>query len=89
MKLNNNFLLREIAGCFVVVPVGEAATRFNGMFTINDTGVLLWKSLEEDISIPQLTDIIANEYDIDIQTAENDVNDFINKLIEINAISKN
>ena len=42
MKVKEDFLLREVAGCYVVVPVGKATVDFNGMLNLNDTGAFLW-----------------------------------------------
>ena len=39
MKINENFLLREVAGNAVVVPVGDAADRFSGMIKLNESTI--------------------------------------------------
>ena len=38
MKLNENFVLRQIVGSWVAVAVGQASVDFNGMLRLNDTG---------------------------------------------------
>ena len=43
IKLKNGFLLREIAGENVVVPVDEARELFRGMIQLNGVGAFLWK----------------------------------------------
>ena len=35
MKLNENYILKTVAGMPVVVPVGDAAARIHGMITRN------------------------------------------------------
>ena len=47
MKLNENFVLRQIVGSWVAVAVGQASVDFNGMLRLNDTGVLLWNKLKD------------------------------------------
>ena len=44
MQIKPSFAMRKIAGSNIVVPVGAAASDFNGMITLNDTGAFLWAS---------------------------------------------
>ncbi len=36
MKIKEDFLLRKVADCYVVVPVGNATVDFNGMMNLNE-----------------------------------------------------
>lgn len=47
MKIKDGFLLREVAGSHIVVPLGGAAD-FGGMMTLNPVGAFLWAALEAD-----------------------------------------
>ena len=80
MKINENFLLREVAGNAVVVPVGDAADRFSGMIKLNETAVFVWRELEEDTDLASVIDALCKEYDIDRATAERDVSALIGTL---------
>ena len=80
MKIKDGFLLRQIAGGTVVVPVGKASVDFNGMVTLNETGAFLWKLLENDISELELLQRLTAEYDISEDIAKADINAFIGKL---------
>ena len=86
MKIKENFVLREIAGTNVVLPVGSANVDLNGMIKLNASGVLLWRTLENGAEKSDLTDAILSQYDIDRETAEADVNEFIEKLIKIGCL---
>lgn len=78
MKIKNGLLLKEVAGNFVVVPVGNVS--FNAMLTLNETGHLLWKKLEDGAEKEDLVNLLLSEYDITNEIAESDVNAFIEKL---------
>ncbi len=39
MKIKDGFILRNVAGNNVVVPIGQATIDFNGMISLNDTRV--------------------------------------------------
>lgn len=80
MKIKSGFILREVAGNFIVVSVGERVKEFNGVITLNETGVLLWKKLETGATEQELVFALLNEYEVDEATAKSDVAEFVNKL---------
>ena len=79
MKLKQGFVLREVAGETVVVPV-EAELNFNGMITLNEAAKVLWNVLENETSTEDLVKAILSEFDVDEKTAQNDVDAFVQKL---------
>ena len=46
-KANPDFLLREVAGEAVLIPVGEAGVFENSVISLNDTCSFLWKLFQE------------------------------------------
>jgi len=63
MKIKEGFLLRQVADNWVVLPVGQACVDFNGMLSLNDSGALLWKALEQGGDREALADAF-NKYDV-------------------------
>lgn len=82
MKIKEGYILKEVAGNFIVVAIGEAALDFNGVITLNETGAFLWDKMSDDITEQSLVDIMMNEYEIDENTAKADVLVFTQKLKE-------
>ncbi len=82
MKIKEGYILRNVAGSFVVVPIGEAVSEFNGMMNLNDTGAFLFEKLIEGISRDDLISALTDEYDVDAKTASKDVDAFIEKVKE-------
>lgn len=82
MKLKEGFVFRKIAGDNVVVPIGQQITQFNGLIKLNESGAFLWNVLKEGSSKEELVDKLQEEYDIDRDLAENDVESFIKILKE-------
>lgn len=80
MKIKEGYLLREVAGSHVVLPIGEATIDFNGMASLNTTGAFLFEHMSEDVSKDDLVNLLLETYEIDEQTAKNDVDAFIEKL---------
>jgi len=82
MKIKKGFMLREVAGNYVVVAVGEASKSFNGVINLNETGAFLWKKLADGIEENELVKQLLNEYEVSEEIAQNDVKVFVNKLKE-------
>lgn len=78
MKIKNEYILREVAGNHVVIPVGEERTQFNGVMTLNDSGAFLWQKLSEGANDEnELVEAIVSEYEVDEATAKKDVHSFV------------
>lgn len=82
MKVKKGFLLREIAGSWIVVPIGQRVVEFNGLMTLSESGALLWRKLENGSDEQQLIATIQEEYDIDEVTARVDVREFLSTISE-------
>ncbi|MCH5202148.1 MAG: PqqD family protein [Oscillospiraceae bacterium] len=80
MKVKEDFLLRKVAGCYVVVPVGRATVDFNGMLNLNETGAFLWEKLQNDTTKEELVASLLKEYEIAEDIASRDVDVYIKKL---------
>ncbi len=80
MKVKDDYLLRNVAGSHIVVPVGEGCLDFSGVITLNEVGAFLWEKLQADISAEELLSALLAEYDVDEATAKTDIDEFIAKL---------
>ncbi len=74
--------MREIAGSWIVVPIGQRVVEFNGLMTLSESGAILWSILEKGADMETLTDSLLSEYDIDEETAIADVKEFISAVRE-------
>lgn len=81
MKLKKNFVLRPVADTWVVMPIGQESVDFNGMITLNESGALLWKALEQGGDAEALAAALCAEYNIDKETALADAREFMDKLV--------
>ena len=79
MKIKDGFLLRNIAGKTVVLPVG-ADLDLNMMITLNETGCFLWKMLQTEADEDALIKALLAEYDVEESRAAASVAGFIKKL---------
>ena len=86
MKVSEEFIMREIAGEHILVPVGAAAAKFNGLITMNEVGKYIVEQLAEEHTVQELVDKITVEYDVEAQTALTDVETFLDQLREVGAL---
>lgn len=77
MKIKSGFLLREIAGSPVIIPIGERVIEFKGMMTPNETGAFIWRQLATETTYEQLLGAVLEEYDVDEKTAKADLDEFL------------
>jgi hypothetical protein len=82
MKIKDDFILREIAGTWLAVPIGSRVVDFNGMITLSETGAFLWKLLETEKSVRELVDAMTEKYEVDEETAGRDIAGFLDLLEE-------
>lgn len=80
MKLNPDFVMRQVAGTWVVIPFGDTAGRLNGMIRLNETGAFLWEALVAGAQEKELADRLLAEYAVSRENAEADVADFLRAL---------
>ena len=81
MKLKDGFVLREVAGETVVIPVcGDL--NLNHIITLNGTGLFLWKLLEQETDEAAVVDALLAEYEVEASVAKRHVAAFINQLKE-------
>lgn len=82
MKVRSDYIMRDVAGTFVVIPTGMASASLNGIITLNKTGAYLYKALEEEKTEQELLDSMTRDFNIDEVIAQQDVGEFISKLRE-------
>lgn len=80
MRAIQDVILREIAGESILIPVGETALSIHGMISLSESGRLIWERLQTECSEEMLVGAILGEYEIDEETARQDVEAFLEKL---------
>lgn len=80
MKIKNTFILRNVAGSNIVLPIGASSANFSGMLKLNETGVFLWENLKKEITEEDLVNAMLAEYNVASEQAREDVKEFLNTL---------
>ena len=74
MKTKKGYTLRSLGKEFILVADGFEAVDFSRMISLNETAAFLWKEVEDkDFDAEMLITLLTDNYDIDRETAQNDV----------------
>lgn len=88
MKMKYEFAIREIAGDYVLVPLGQGALHFSGMLTTSQVGAFIVRCLAEEITMEALTEKLMEEYDVDAATAAADLEEFTGLLRKVDLLQE-
>lgn len=80
MVIRGDFVLRQIAGEYVLVPTGMAALDFGSLISTNEVGYFIWEQLQTPKTMDELVDAVVNEFDVDAGTARTDTEQFVEQL---------
>ena len=83
MKIKDNFILREIAGEHILIPVGEAALRVHGMVTLSESALLLYEKLQSECTEEDLVDVLTAEYEVGREEAMRVVGAFLVQMRQV------
>ena len=82
MKIVDGFIIREIAGDYLVIPTGKRAMDYPGLITMNEVGRFLWEQLKDGIGEEELLARLQDEYEVPEDMAEEDMKAFLDSLRE-------
>ena len=82
MKIKEGFVLRQIGGNHIVVPIGSQTIDFRCIITLNETGAFLWQQLQQERTAEDLVAALLAEYEVGEDVARADVDKGIVSLTE-------
>lgn len=71
---------RQLAGDNILVPGGNAVLDLNGLFVMTETGAFIWNVLPDAETEEDVVNKMLEEYDVDRETAQQDVKEFLDRL---------
>ncbi len=92
MKIKEGFILRKVAGKYVVVATGDATKSFHGMVKLNETAKNIWQGLSAGKTVDEITDELAElnsaKTDEDRKIISDDVQSMVGKMIKAGFIEE-
>ena len=86
MKIKDGFIIRKVAGKYVVVATGEASKSFHGMVKLNESAKDIWEGLAKGKTPDEITDELIKvngaETDDDRKKISDDVETMIDRMRE-------
>lgn len=80
MNIKKEFIVRDIAGDYILVPYGQTTLDFNGIVTMNDMGRFIWENIEKAKDEDELLEFILDEYEVEREVAKADLDEFLQVL---------
>lgn len=87
-RANAELMPREIAGEFLLIPVGSMALKLHGMLALSESGKFLWDRLQNSCTEDELTEALLKEYETDGETARKDVQVFLEKMSQLGVLER-
>ena len=84
--LKSGFVLREIAGEFIAVPVNEYGNSV-GMIILNEVSAMICSMLQTEKTPAELTDKISSEFDVSEAEAQEDIITFLDELKRLDLLA--
>ncbi len=92
MKIAKGFKLKVLQGKEgekekgVVITVGEASKKLNGVITLNETATYIFQSISNGMTLEQIADEMLQEYEVEREVLIDDILEIVEELRKIGAI---
>jgi len=73
---------RKTGDEYIIVPVTGNIADMDSIFILNETGAFIWEQIDGAKSVEEIIGLVVDEFEIDRETATNDVLDFLNSMKE-------
>ncbi len=80
MKAKSGFVLRNVVGEHLLMPVGDNIGQFEGTVVLNDVAAFVWEKLQNPVSRDDLLTAVLNEYNVDEASAARDLDTLLDTL---------
>lgn len=74
---------RVVGGETLIVPIRGKVGDLASIYTFNETGSLIWQSLESPQTLADLIDTVEREFEVNQEQAQQDVRDFVNDMLSV------
>ena len=79
MKARDGFILREVLGEYMIMPVGDNIGTYTGTVILNEVSAFVWKKLQQPATLEELVESMTAEYAIDAETAAKDLKELLER----------
>ena len=80
VKRNDNFMLQNVGGQDLLVPLGSQVMDTNALIVLNTTGRYVWELLAENRSVDELAAAVVERFAVDRERAGVEVQSFLDDI---------
>jgi hypothetical protein len=77
---------RRVAGETLIVPIRGKVGDLASIYSFNETGSLIWQTLETPKSLVELIEVVEAEYSVQHEQAESDATQFLNDMLAVGLV---
>lgn len=71
---------RKTGNEYILVPIANNIADMTSVYTLNETGAYIWEHVDGKRSVEEIIMLMTSEYDVDFETASEDVFEFAEKM---------
>lgn len=86
LKVNDQFILRNVAGDNFLIPTGRSAIEVKGLILMSESGVLLYNKLKNGCTKEELVTTLTDEYEVSDKEAAQDTDAFIEQMRQMHIL---
>ena len=83
MRRKDDFVMQNVGGENLLVPLGAQVMDMNAIITLNTTSSYIWSLLDQDRSIDELVAAVAERFEVDPARARADIQKFLAEITDL------
>lgn len=87
-RINPDFILREIAGEYTIIPIGGNNVFSNAVMAPNETVVFLWEAFQQPSTIQDVVVEAMQKYDATEEQIYNSISNFVKQSLEFKVLEE-
>ena len=87
-RINPDFILREIAGEYTIIPTGGNNVFSNAVMAPNETAVFLWEAFQQLSTIQDVVVEAMQKYDATEEQIYNSISNFVKQSLEFKVLEE-
>lgn len=87
-RINPDFILREIAGEYMIIPTGGDNVFSNAVMAPNETAVFLWEAFQQPSTIQDVVVETMQKYDATEEQIYNSISNFVKQSLEFKVLEE-
>ena len=87
-RINPDFILREIAGEYTIIPTGGDNVFSNAVMAPNETAVFLWEAFQQPSTIQDVAVEAMQKYDVTEEQIYKSISNFVKQSLEFKVLEE-